>query len=199
MTESALVHVIDDDDAARESLAFMLSANQFLVRDYPSAMAFISALPVMEGCIVTDLKMPEISGVDLIRDLKRRRVELPVIVITGQGDVPLAVEAIREGAIDFIEKPFEEEVLLGAVRLAINRDEHWVLEKMRAIQGRLAVLSPRERQIVDGFAAGHSNEAVANDLGVSLRVFEVHRANILTKMQATSLSELVRMVLIANR
>lgn len=195
MTESALVHVIDDDDAARESLAFMLSANQFLVRDYPSAMAFISALPVMEGCIVTDLKMPEISGVDLIRDLKRRRVELPVIVIAGQGDVPLAVEAIREGATDFVEKPFEDEVLLGAVRLALNRDEHWV----RVIQGRLAALSPRERQIVDGFAAGHSNEAVANDLGVSLRVFEVHRANILTKMQATSLSDLVRMVLIANR
>lgn len=201
MADEAIVHVIDDDDDARESLAFLLGTADVAVRSYQSAVAFLDALPqVTSGCIVTDLKMPEIDGMELLRRLQQRGVTLPVIVITGHGDVPLAVEAMRLGAVDFLEKPFDDNAILAAVRSAFSRNsaggEREILKS--EIHQKLATLSPRERQVLDGLVAGRPNKIIAFDLGISARTVEVYRANLMTKMQASSLSDLVRMALIAG-
>jgi two-component system response regulator FixJ len=201
MSSDGVVHVIDDDDAARDSLAFLLGAADVTVRTYESAVVFLDRLTDIEpGCIITDVRMPEIDGVELLRRLSEMAVSLPVIVITGHGDVPLAVEAMKLGAVDFLEKPFEDATLLSAVRSALNRhhedDERHA--KKADIQEKLAALSPRERQVLDGLVAGHANKTIAFDLGISPRTVEVYRANVMTKMLATSLSDLVRMSLIAG-
>jgi two-component system response regulator FixJ len=144
--------------------------------------------------------MPEINGIELLRRLKELKIPLPVIVITGHGDVPLAVEAMKFGAADFLEKPFDDEILLAAVRSALNRqdtDSKRQAERA-AIDDRLAALSNREREVLEGLVAGRANKQIAFDLGISPRTVEVYRANLMTKMQATSLSELVRMALIAE-
>jgi two-component system response regulator FixJ len=195
---SPLVHVIDDDDAARESLAFLLSANRFEVRSYDAAKTFLSGTPWgADGCVITDMRMPEMDGLELIRHLTSHRIGLPVIAVTGQDDVSLAVEAMREGAADFIEKPFNDGVVLSAVRCALNLQERD--SEKRAIRMRLAALSPRERQVLDALATGQSHRGIADNLGVSVRVIEIHRANIMAKMEATSLLHLVRTVLIAEK
>ena len=200
MTSGPVVHVIDDDDSARESLTFLLTAAHLPVRTYASGKVFIDAIPGIEaGCIITDVQMPEMDGLELVRKLKHLKVDLPVIVITGHGDVPLAVKAMKAGAVDFIEKPYDDEVLLGAVRSALSArkaDEKRDGERA-AIQERLAALSPRERQVLDGLIAGHHNKTIAYELGISARTVEIYRANVMAKMQATSLSHLVRMALIA--
>lgn len=202
MSNEGVVHVIDDDDAVRESLAFLLGTAEVAVRTYDSAVAFLAALPEIDaGCIVTDVRMPEIDGLELLQRLKDRAVGLPVIVITGHGDVPLAVEAMKLGAVDFLEKPFDDESLLAAVRAALNqhRENDRTGARKAEIQAKLEALSPRERQVLDGLVAGHPNKTIAFDLGISPRTVEVYRANVMTKMQATSLSDLVRMTLIADR
>ena len=164
-------------------------------------MAFLSALPtVTSGCIITDVRMPDISGVDLLRRLKELDHGIPVIVITGHGDVQLAVEAMKVGAADFIEKPFNDEVLLAAVRSALGRSEkHAQRDAERAeLHDRLATLSNREREVLEGLVAGKPNKIIAFDLGISPRTVEIYRANVMTKMNAGSLSELVRMALLAG-
>jgi two-component system response regulator FixJ len=200
MTSELVVHVIDDDDSARESLTFLLTTANFRVRSFASAKAFLDILPNIDsGCVITDVWMPEIGGLELVRSLKKLKVELPVIVITGHSDVPLAVEAMKAGAIDFIEKPYDGEALLGAVRSALTArqaDEKRDGERA-AIQERLAALSPRERQVLDGLVAGHHNKTIAHELGISARTVEIYRANVMAKMKAASLSQLVRMALIA--
>ena len=196
------VHVIDDDDAVRDSLAFLLETADLSVRTYASAMEFLEAVPTMpHGCIVTDVRMPEISGVDLARRLKDLGVPDPVIVITGHADVPLAVEAMKAGVTDFIEKPFDDEVILAAIRAALERggkDIEGAAERAR-IAERIAALSGREREVLDGLVAGHANKVIAYDLGISARTVEVYRANVMTKMGASSLSELVRMALMVGK
>jgi two-component system response regulator FixJ len=194
------VHVIDDDDAVRDSLAFLLETADLTVRTYDSALAFLAALPVEHGCIVTDVRMPDMSGVELVRKLKSLDVPDPVIVITGHADVPLAVEAMKAGVADFIEKPFDDEVILGAIRSALasgGRDVERHAERGR-IDALLASLSGRESEVLEGLVAGHANKVIAFDLGISARTVEVYRANVMTKMQAASLSELVRMVMLAR-
>src|SRR5262245_37036601 len=196
-----LVHVIDDDEAMRHSLAFLLGTARIAVRTYESAGAFLAALPgVEQGCVITDVRMPEIGGLDLLRRLKDLKVGMPVIVITGHGDVPLAVEAMKGGAMDFIEKPFDDEVLLGAVRAAIGAhakdSERQTLKA--TINSRLASLSNREREVLEGLVAGHPNKTIASDLGISPRTVEIYRANVMTKMQAGSLSDLVRMAIVGG-
>ena len=169
MADEASVHMIDDDEAMRDSLAFLLQTAHVPVRTYDLAVAFLATLPdIRSGCIVTDVRMPEIHGLELLRRLKGLGVHLPVIVITGHGDVPLAVEAMRLGAVDFLEKPFDDDVLLAAVRTALTKgqkDGQLHAEKAEAISGRS--LSQREREMLDGLVAGKPNKVIAYDLGIA--------------------------------
>jgi two-component system response regulator FixJ len=200
-SDPALVHVIDDDEPARQSLAFLLGTAGVDVQTYDSAVAFLNvATEVKTGCVITDVRMPEVSGIDLLHRLKELRVDVPVIVITGHGDVPLAVEAMKIGAFDFLEKPFDDEMLLASVRSALDRqDRDSQRHAERAeIEGRLAALSKRERDVLEGLVAGKANKQIAFDLGISPRTVEIYRANLMTKMQAASLSDLVRMALLAG-
>jgi two-component system response regulator FixJ len=199
MAPNPLVHVIDDDEAVRDSLQFLLRSHGIEVRTYASAKTFLQSLPGMGGgCIVTDIRMPEISGVELLHRLKELRLGIPVIVITGHGDLSLAVEAMKLGAADFLEKPFEEEVLLAAVRSALVRWQQKAIEhaEKAELQQRLASLSAREREVLQRLLAGNPNKIIAHELDISPRTVEVYRANVMTKMRAGSLSELVRMGLI---
>jgi two-component system response regulator FixJ len=201
MATSAVVHLIDDDEGVRQSLAFLLTTAGLAVRIYESGVAFLAAVDSLQpGCIVSDVRMPGVDGLELQRRLKELGVHLPVIIITGHADVPLAVEAMKAGAIDFIEKPFDDELLLGAIRVALDRyDEIGHRETEAAqIQAKLQSLSAREREVLDGLLAGYPNKTIAYDLKLSPRTVEVHRANVMTKMGATSLSALVRMALLAK-
>jgi len=200
-SETGTVHVIDDDDAPRESLAFLLSTARIAVATYPSAAAFLEAIPTAElSCVITDVRMPGMSGIDLLKRLREMKIDVPVIVITGHGDVPLAVEAMKVGAIDFLEKPFDDEVLLASVRAAIERRGGAIKRdaERAEIESKLAGLSNRERDVLVGLVAGQANKQIAFDLGISPRTVEIYRANLMSKMQAGSLSELVRMALIVG-
>jgi two-component system response regulator FixJ len=201
LSEMPIVHVIDDDDAVRHSLAFLLGTAKIEVKTYDSAMAFLAiATNVKSGCIITDVRMPGISGIDLLRRLKELKIGVPVIVVTGHGDVPLAVEAMKIGAAEFLEKPFDDEVLLNVVRSALskqNTDSKREAERAD-IDSRLAALSNRERDVLQGLVSGLANKQIAFNLGISPRTVEIYRANLMTKMQAPSLSNLVRMALVAG-
>lgn len=195
---TGLVHIIDDDQAVRDSLAFLLRTAGLASRLYPSARHFLDTLEdIGAGCIVTDVRMPDIDGLELLRLIKVRGCPLPVIVITGHGDVPLAVSAMKAGATDFIEKPFDDDLLLAAVRAALDRQERASRQdSLRAdVQAKLAALSTREQQVLRGLVLGQPNKIIAFDLGISPRTVEIYRANVMTKMQAGSLSDLVRMAL----
>ncbi len=198
METSYVVHIVDDDEAVRKSLAFLLSTAGAPVRVYESATAFLEALPSLQpGCLITDVRMPDMTGLELLERLKAKRVDIPVIVITGHGDVPLAVEAMKSGAVDFIEKPFAEDTILKAVRAACERagSKGKQSGEEAALAERLASLSERERQVLDGLIAGNANKTIAHELGISPRTVEVYRANVMNKMQAKSLSELIRMTI----
>jgi two-component system response regulator FixJ len=201
MPSKGFVHLIDDDDEIRASLVLLLKTSKIEVQAYESAEAFLAKLQdVKGGCIVTDVRMPGMSGLDLLKRLRELKNAIPVIIITGHGDVPLAVEAMRVGASDFLEKPFDDEVLFAAVRRALTEgaasQEHQALSE--SVKQRIASLSGRERQVLDGLVVGHPNKTIAYDLGISPRTIEIYRANVMTKMEASSLSELVRMALIAG-
>ena len=201
MRSEPVVHVIDDDDAARDALRFLLEAAGLTARVYESAAAFLERLGQIEpGCVITDVRMPEISGIELLQRLKNTAVRLPVIVITGHGDIALAVEAMKLGAIDFFEKPYDDEALLAAVRPALNRQEDEAKRESLKIeiQARLAELTTREAQVLKGLVAGKPNKIIAFDLEISPRTVEIYRANVMTKMNAASLSELVRMAILAG-
>jgi two-component system response regulator FixJ len=201
METDVVVHVIDDDDAVRESLSFLLKTSGLAVRTYENATAFLRDDPkAKSGCIVTDVRMPDISGLDLLRRLRELHVGLPVIVITGHGDVPLAVEAMKAGALDFLEKPFDDDALLTSVNAALrHQGANAKREADRAgVVEKLASLSNRERQVLEGLVAGHPNKTIAFDHGISPRTVEIYRANLMSKMQAGSLSELVRMALVGG-
>ena len=200
MPFESTVHVIDDDEALRDSLTFLLRTARLDVLSYPSATAFLEALPANLSCVITDVRMPGMSGIDLLRRLRERKISVPVIVITGHGDIPLAVEAMRIGAIDFLEKPFDDEVLIASVKTALRQKEGEVKRhgERAEIEGRLAALSNRERDVLDGLVAGRANKQIAFHLGISPRTVEIYRANLMSKMQAGSLSDLVRMALIVE-
>ncbi|MGN6573572.1 MAG: response regulator FixJ [Pseudolabrys sp.] len=201
MATEATIYVIDDDEAVRQSLEFLLKTAGIPVRGFESAQAFLDVLSTVEhGCIITDVRMPEITGIDLLKKVKQVRPELPVIVITGHGDISLAVEAMKIGAVDFLEKPFDDDHLLGAVKSALDREADLARRKAEVgdIQDKLAVLSNRERQVLDGLVAGNANKTIAFDLGISPRTVEIYRANLMTKMAANSLSDLVRMAMVAG-
>jgi len=201
MANELLVHVVDDDIAVRQSLAFLLATAGISARLHESGEAFLLATPAdVSGCVITDIRMPGMDGLELQRELRLRGSALPVIVITGHGDVPLAVAAMKEGAVDFIEKPFDDEILVAAVRRALEGQSR-VFERKSAsaeVAARLGSLSERERQVLDGLIDGHPNKTIASRLAISPRTVEIYRANLMTKMQASSLSELVRMAISAG-
>ena len=200
-SDTDIVHVVDDDEAMRDSMAFLLRAENFQVQTYADAADFLTALPQIKvGCVVTDVRMPGMSGIELLQRLRELKVSLPVIVVSGHGDVPLAVEAMKTGALDFIEKPFDDDVFLRAVRTALGAqavDSQRQAQKA-TINSRLESLSNREREVLEGLVAGHPNKTIAYDLGISPRTVEIYRANVMEKMRAKSLSELVRMALVGG-
>jgi two-component system response regulator FixJ len=201
LPNNQVVHVIDDDADVRQSLAFLLSTAGFAVRVHESGAAFLKILSsAQDGCIVTDVRMPGVDGIELQRRLKIANSTMPVIVMTGHGDIALAVEAMKAGALDFIEKPFDDEVMLAAIRTALaHRSSELERGSARSeVQGRLDLLSERERQVLGGLVAGKPNKIIAYDLGISARTVEIYRANVMTKMRADSLSALVRMALLAG-
>ena len=198
---SSVVHVIDDDEAMRDSLAFLLDTSGLTARTYDSAVSFLDQLDAAEpGVIVTDVRMPEMNGLELVRRLKGRDVALPIIMITGHGDVPLAVEAMKAGAVDFIEKPFALEVILDSLDTALSRLAAPSEQDPTAAasEAKLALLSPREREVLEGLLAGLPNKTIAHDLAISPRTVEIHRARVMDKIGARSLSELVRLALAAG-
>lgn len=201
MENDHLVHIVDDDDAVRESLAFLLDCHGIASRGYASATIFLKHIERLEpGCIVTDVRMPGLSGEELVERLKSRGVSEPIIVMTGHADVPMAIRALRAGVADFLEKPFSDEAMLSAVRAALARREgRGEIEAERnRITANLSALSGRERDVLEGLIEGKANKVIAYDLGISARTVEVYRANVMTKMGARALSELVRMVMIAR-
>jgi two-component system response regulator FixJ len=199
---SSLVLVVDDDEAVRGSLKLLLKSAGLTARAYPSAAEFLAAHDDGQpGCLPLDVRMPGMSGLELQDELNRRGAIIPVIFITGHGDVPMAVEAMRRGAMDFLQKPFRDEDLIDRVNraLARDRDNRGQLEARDAIRGRMARLTPRESQVLRLLATGKSNKQMAGNLGVSQRTVEIHRAHLMHKTEATSVAQLVRMLLVAER
>jgi two-component system, LuxR family, response regulator FixJ len=198
MAPRGKVYVVDDDDAMRDSLGFLLGAASFHVALFETARSFLDALPTLDiGCVVSDVRMPDIDGIELLKRLKASGSLFPVVIMTGHGDVPLAVEAMKLGAVDFVEKPFEDDRLIGMIETALTQAEPGLRSEAitAEIQSRIATLSPRERQVLDGLIAGLSNKLIAREYDISPRTIEVYRANVMTKMQVASLSELVRLAM----
>lgn len=201
MQPDSIIYVIDDDDAVRQSLEFLLKTAGITVRGFESARAFLEVMPdIRSGCVITDVRMPDITGIELLQRVKEINPDLPVIVITGHGDISLAVEAMKIGAVDFLEKPFDDDLLLAAVQAALSRDADAGKRKaaLADIHAKLAALSNRERQVLEGLVAGKANKTIAFDLGISPRTVEIYRANVMTKMAANSLSDLVRMAMVTG-
>jgi len=199
MASDPIVYVIDDDEGARGSLEFLLDCAEIWVRGFASADAFLKASPPLEGaCVVTDVRMPGTSGIELVEALKARGAAVPVIVITGHADVPLAIQAMKAGVSDFIERPFDDEIMLSAIRRALTPQagSESARAERQAILDRMAAFSAREREVVEGLVAGKANKAIAFDLSIRARTVEVYRANAMMKMQAKTLSDLVRMATI---
>tara|TARA_R110002124_G_scaffold114535_54_gene269777 strand:- start:1645 stop:2286 length:642 start_codon:yes stop_codon:yes gene_type:complete len=198
-----VVHIVDDEEAVRKSLSFLLSNSGFAVRTHRSATEFLEhAAGIRNGCLVTDLRMPDINGVELLKRLREANAELPAIVITGHGDVQMAVEAMKNGALDFIEKPFADDVLIASIRHAVHAVQSRLNQdaEAEATRQRLSTLSDREKQVLKGVVSGEPNKTIAFDLGISPRTVEIYRAGLMAKMQARSLPELVRMILgVQNR
>jgi two-component system, LuxR family, response regulator FixJ len=199
---SQTIYVVDDDKPALDSLSLLLTAEGYAVRSHESARTFLDAIKQNErGCLVTDVRMPGMSGLDLLAKMKERRVSMPVIVVTGHGDVHLAVEAMKRGAIDFFEKPLDGGALLASVRSALmsENDIYPSNAETGIIQERFATLSKREKEVLAGLLRGQLNKVMANELGISPRTVEIHRTNLMKKMQTKSLPELVKMALAIAR
>lgn len=201
MSTKTRIYVIDDDDAVRDSLTLQLEAAGFPVRAFPSAVVFLKeAADLPPGCVISDVRMPEIDGIELQNRLNEMKLNFPVIIVTGHGDVALAVRAMKAGAVDFIEKPFTEDAILTCIRVAQSRfnEQKASDEAGESARSRIALLTPRERDVFEELVHGKQNKVIAYDLNISPRTVEVHRARVLEKLQAHSLSELVRLALVAG-
>jgi len=201
MSDRTTIHIIDDDAAMRDSLAFLLDVNGYAARTYETADDFLKdAAAQTSSCIISDIRMPGMNGIELVRKLRSDGTPCPVILITGHGDVALAVEAMKAGAADFIEKPFDDTALLDAIRIALDAGPATTSEATarKDAEARLAELSPRERDVLRGLVAGKINKVIAHELGISPRTVEVYRANLMAKTGARSMSELMRIALAAG-
>jgi len=201
MSQGKKVYVIDDDPAMRDSLDFLLGSAGFSVRVFDSAQVFLDELAKLEpGCVVTDVRMPGIDGIELLRRMHSGARKLPVIIMTGHGDVRLAVEAMKLGALDFLEKPFEDDRLIGMIETALSEQQNGSKSEAASadMAARVASLTQRERQVMQGLVTGQSNKTIAREYDISPRTVEVYRANVMTKMQAGNLSELVRFAIRAG-
>ena len=201
MADNPFIYLVDDDDSVRRSIGFMLKTSGFTVRAYPSGIDFLKDVKALDpGCILLDIRMPDMDGLEVQRELAARGIAMPVIVLTGHGDVATAVEAMKNGASDFIEKPFEKAVLLEAIERASERlaraEESSASEREAKV--RIAALTARERDELRELARGHPNKTIAYDLGISPRTVEVHRANVMTKLGVRSLSEALRIAFAAR-
>ena len=199
--ELRLVHLVDDDEAIRRSVGFMLKTSSYQVRAYESGVKLLKSATSLEpGCILLDIRMPGMDGLEVQLALKEKGVSLPVIIMTGHGDVNLAVQAMKAGALDFIEKPFEKTVLLSALEHGIGRLRRSAADVERRDEAavRLQALTPREREVLDGLANGLPNKTIAYDLGISPRTVEIHRANVMNKLEVKSLSEALRIAFAAQ-
>jgi len=195
--DEPLVYVVDDDEAVRDSLTLLLKAVGLVSQAFGSAADFLNDYdPEQHGCLVVDIRMPGMSGLDLQDELNRRRAHIPLIFITGHGDVPMAVDAMKSGALDFIEKPFRDQDLLDRVHQALTWDKERQIEDLKtlAIRKRLATLTPRETEVMERVVQGQANKVIAMDLGVSQRTVEIHRARVMEKMAVRSVAKLVRVV-----
>ncbi|MES1201941.1 MAG: response regulator FixJ [Pseudomonadota bacterium] len=198
MSETFIIHVVDDDEAVRDSLSFLLSTANWEVRTYESASALLAGLVSLErGCIVTDVRMPGMSGLELVAALRERGADIPVVVLTGHADVAMAVEAMKAGVVDFLEKPFDAATLIGAVQTALDRlmGNAGRQAEREEIESRIASLTGREKEVFEAIVSGESNKSAAQKLGISPRTVEIYRANVMEKMHARTLSDLVRMAL----
>lgn len=196
-----LIHVVDDDESVRRSVSFMLKTSGYQVQIYESGAELLKkAKELPRGCILLDIRMPGLDGLDVFEALKQAGVTWPVIIMTGHGDVPLSVKAMKAGAIDFIEKPFEKAVLLDALALAFESLQRSgdIRERIKDAAVRLQVLTPREREVLDGLADGLPNKTIAYDLGISPRTVEIHRANLMSKLEARNLSDVLRLAFAAQ-
>ena len=201
MTAEANIFVVDDDADVRDSLCALLEASGFGVEGFDGPKAFLaSTAPTRTGCLIADIRMPDMDGLELQQELARRGAKLAIIIMTGHGDVPLAVRAMKAGATDFIEKPFDDEIMLASVRRALTEGKQLQQGSAlaRAAKERVAELSPRERQVLEHLVAGKQNKVIAHELNISPRTIEIHRAHLMDKMQARSLSELVRLAIAAG-
>lgn len=201
MTTSGTIHIVDDDEAVRDSLEALLQAHGYAVKTYASAEAFLAAHPsTPSGCAIVDVRMPGMDGIALLNKLRQRGHALPVIVVTGHGDIPLAVQAMKAGAIDFVEKPYSNETILEAVKRGLATAPEGTVEGASSpeIAARIASLTPRERDVMNQLVIGNPNKIIAYQLKISPRTVEIHRANLMKKMQADSLSHLVRMAMAAG-
>jgi two-component system, LuxR family, response regulator FixJ len=198
MVDQATVHIVDDDHAVREALQLLLATESYGVRTYPSALHFLeSAEADGVACIVADVRMPGMTGLDLIDALHERGVRLPIILITAHADVPLAVDAMKRGAVDVLEKPFDDQALLSAIENSLCRARDAVVQHSRedSVRRRLATLTRREREVLDSLVKGQSNKLIARDLGITTRTVESHRAALMSKMEARTIAELVQLAL----
>ncbi len=197
--QTPTVHVVDDDEAVRDSLRWLICSVNLKVETYASAAEFLDDYREGDaGCLVTDVRMPGQSGLDLQKEMKARAINLPVIIVTGHGDVDMAVRAMKEGAFDFVEKPFNDQDLLDTIQKAVTRgveDKKNSIRQME-IMARLDRLTPRERQVLGMIVAGESNKGVAHHLGISDKTVEAHRAKVMEKMEARSLAELMKTVMV---
>jgi len=201
MPEHRIVYVIDDEEAVRDSVTFLLEARELWVQSFSSAGEFLAAVPSLApGCVLTDMRMPGMDGLELLRDIRGRNLPWPVVVMTAHGEVPLAVQAVKAGASDFIEKPFPGDALIDAVLSALQTiDQRREKDtNIAEINRKIAILTPREREVLEQLVAGNQNKTIAYNLGMSPRTVEVHRARVMDKMQARSLSALVRMTVTAG-
>jgi two-component system response regulator FixJ len=199
MTDKGLVCIVDDDAAARKSLGFMLDMAGYKTAQFESGSTFLEASESgICKCLIVDVRMPQMSGIELLERVREKRSELAVVVITGHGDIPLAVDAMKRGAADFIEKPLDNERLLLAINNALNGSSERRSEQHADVVRRLETLSPREHEVMLSLVRGNPNKIVAHELGISVRTVEIHRANVMSKTEARSLAELVRLALVAG-